>query len=121
MKWISEFIDDYLNLSIEELDNKYSGKIPRGITIAAIIETARNEHKINNFIEEIWFGDKRDKKNPLLLKNTHGKFEVFVSERGGQHWLTTHDNLESAIFDKLDLLLTELSFAASDSIINAIR
>ena len=121
MKWISEFIDDCLNLSYSEFHNKYSEKVPIGITISAIIATARNENKLNNFIDEIWFGDKRDKKRHFLLKNTHGKFEVFVSDRGEKGWLAIHDNLESAIFDKLDLILNELGFAASDSIINAIR
>ncbi len=115
MQWISEFIDDFLNFSSDELENKYSKKIPMKTTISSIFSTARTENKLNSFIDTVWYGDKRDNKIYFLLKNTDGKFEVFISERGSKHWLTIHDNLESAIIEKIDLILNNLGFSASDS------
>jgi hypothetical protein len=114
VSWEIEFITDCRNLTFEELEKKYSKKIPKNTSVRKIITAAKANNELDTFVDTTWYGDKRDQKVHFLCKSDHGKFEVFVSERGAKHWLTKYDNLEDAVASKLSLILNDLEFVPSN-------
>jgi hypothetical protein len=114
---IVSFIIDRNNLTFEKFKAKYDNKIPHSITIVDAISKLKNSGSIDLMIDKCWYGDSRDEHLHYLLKNMN-KYEVFISERNGQHCVESFDNFEDATFAKLDALFNEIGHAAPDSIIN---
>ncbi len=115
MDWKEEFVTDYEHLEFASFTSKYFEKIPQGTTILSLVDYLKNKNALQTFVDPMWFGDTRDQNTYYLLARSDGKFEVFLSERGGKHWLRVYDSLEQAVSHKMDLLLNSLMFAAPDS------
>ncbi len=120
MTWEDEFISDLQTKSSKDCLKKYSNKVPKHITIRGLISNAKIRNVLSAFIDVAYFGDKRDVKTTFLMMTGSGKFEVFITDRGEKHWLTTYDDLESAVFGKLDLILNEFEFTSKDSEISRV-
>ncbi len=115
---ILDFINDRSNLSLDSFKEKYDGKIPSNVTILDSLNELKASNSLSLVIDQNWYGDIRDKHVHYLISN-NGKYEVFISERNGKHCLEVFDDLEEAIFLKLDSLFNEMNFAPSDSKINS--
>lgn len=115
---IINFITDRNSLAFEEFKSKYNEKIPSVITIANSISRLNISKETDLMIDKSWHGDDRDEHVHYLLKNMN-KYDVFISERNGQHCKKSFNKLEDAMFVKLDALFNEMNHAAPDSIINS--
>lgn len=114
---IIDFINDKSTLNLERFRLKYKNNIPSSISISESISVLKKSDSLNLMIDDHWYGDKRDKDGDYLIKKGN-QYEVFESERFGRHCLVIFDNLEEAIFAKLDSLFNGMYHSAPDSIIN---
>lgn len=115
MTWEDEFIADYKNMSEEELYKKYYKNIPADVSNAGIVARIMAANASCFFIDEVWYGDRRDSRINFLLLSPSGQYEVFQSERGGKHLRTVHTSLEEALETKIDLLLYTLGHKPPDA------
>ncbi len=120
---ISELVDDIKNLNLKKLNigslrDKYQLSDRKECSIKAVVDFIILNNLEDNFLDEIFYGDFRDKQIAYLLKSDKG-FEVFYSERGGKHCMKIYNDYESALFDYLDRIFNEIGINAPDSEIHS--
>jgi len=118
MNWVETFIEDYFALTLEERVDKYFRKIPKDVSIQMILDYLEKNHQKSRFVNDIFYGDRRDRESTFLLKRVDGKYEVFISERGGKCGVNIHNSLKAGLKEKIDIIFNNLGHAAPDSIIN---
>lgn len=120
---ISSIVDDIIQLNlgvlnIGKLRDKYNGTIEPKVSIKEVLDYVNLNKLENSFVENVFYGDFRDKQLPFLLKVKNG-FEVFDSERGSKHGLELYGSLNAALFDYFDRMFNEIGHVATDSVINS--
>ena len=61
--------------------------------------------------------EEKNKDGTFLIKEDN-LYKFFIKEKGIRHWEKNHDNIHNALFDKIDSVLNDLSYTASDTKIN---
>lgn len=116
MAWTDEFVADLLNMSELGLFQKYDNKIPSSTKVIEVVNAIKQLSAERKLVQKDWDGSSDIVFN---LVSTGNGYEVFQTERGGKHWVTRHDSIDAAIFDKIDRIFNALMHSAPDSKINA--